>query len=158
MNRLLLKKLVVNQVKNSTAFYISDYWLDDRGIRVPRLGRVKNFNFCFKETTFLPPCIKKFIMLFTRAHQCPHHQTISERTISTERPPLVGEVSGKRNGSPRSYSRLSRPELLSFLSSSSSLYSWGWVDPVPGPLLSEDLAAQGIEPRTSGYLARNSDY
>jgi hypothetical protein len=52
-------------------------------------------------------------------------------TIPTEQPPLVGEVSAnscgsrvsrdQRNGSPRSYSRISRPEPLLFLPSRSSI-------------------------------------
>jgi hypothetical protein len=56
---------------------------------------------------------------------------VRERTIPIERPPLVGEVSanfcgysmprGEREGSLRPYSRISRPELLLFLSSSSSV-------------------------------------
>jgi hypothetical protein len=56
---------------------------------------------------------------------------VRERTIPTERPPLVGEVSanfcwlmvlhGQRDGSVRQYSRLSRPEPLLFLSSSPSI-------------------------------------
>jgi hypothetical protein len=56
---------------------------------------------------------------------------VCERTIPTERPPLLGEVSanflcirvplGQRDGSLRPYSRLSRPEPLLFLSSSSSV-------------------------------------
>jgi hypothetical protein len=51
-------------------------------------------------------------------------------TVPTERPPLVGEVSanvcgwrvprGRRDGSLRPYFRLSRPEPLLFLPSSSS--------------------------------------
>jgi hypothetical protein len=41
--------------------------------------------------------------------------SVRERTIPTERPPLVGEVSanflrGQRNWSPRPYSLISRPE------------------------------------------------
>jgi hypothetical protein len=56
---------------------------------------------------------------------------VRQRTIPTERPPLVGEVSanfcglrvsrGQLNGSPRPYSRFCRPEPLLFLSSSSSV-------------------------------------
>jgi hypothetical protein len=56
---------------------------------------------------------------------------VRERTISTERPPLVDEVSanfwgkkvprGQRDGSLRPYSLLSRPEPLLFLSGSSSV-------------------------------------
>jgi hypothetical protein len=55
---------------------------------------------------------------------------VCEWTIPTEWPPLVGEVSanfcrqrvprGQCDGSLRPYSRISRPELLHFLSSSSS--------------------------------------
>jgi hypothetical protein len=71
----------------------------------------------------------------------PHTQTnkkttnsvalVRDRSIATERPPLVGEGSanfwgwrvlrGKRNGSPWPYSRLSRPEPLLYLPSSSSI-------------------------------------
>jgi hypothetical protein len=40
-----------------------------------------------------------------------------------------------------------------FLSSSSQLSSRGLVDPVP-----ENLVAPGIEPRTYGSVARNSDH
>jgi hypothetical protein len=56
---------------------------------------------------------------------------VRERTIPTGRPPLVGEVSaifwakrvprGQLDGSLRQHSRLSRPEPLFFLSSSSSI-------------------------------------
>jgi hypothetical protein len=56
---------------------------------------------------------------------------VHERTIPTERPPLVGEVSanvwcwrvsgGQRDWSPLPYSRISRPDPLLFLSSSSSV-------------------------------------
>jgi hypothetical protein len=56
---------------------------------------------------------------------------MSERTIPTEIPPLAGEDSAnfrgwrmprdQRDGSLRPYSRLSRPEPLPFLSSSSSV-------------------------------------
>jgi hypothetical protein len=37
------------------------------------------------------------------------------------------------------------------------LYSWGWVDPVPDPLLRKSGKA-GDRTRTSGYVARNSDH
>jgi hypothetical protein len=56
---------------------------------------------------------------------------VRKRTIPTERPPLVGEVSanfcgrrvsrGQRDGSIRPYSRISWPEPLLFLPSSSSI-------------------------------------
>jgi hypothetical protein len=69
---------------------------------------------------------------------------VRERTIPTERPPLVGEVianfcgqrelRGQRYGSLRPYSRLSRQEPLLFYQVAPQLYSRGWVDPVPDPL------------------------
>jgi hypothetical protein len=56
---------------------------------------------------------------------------VRERTIQTERPPLVGEVTanfcgwwvphGQRDGSLRPYSGISRPESLLFLPSSFSI-------------------------------------
>jgi hypothetical protein len=56
---------------------------------------------------------------------------VRERTIPTARPPLFGEVNasfcesrvsrGQRNKSPQTYSRISRPEPLIFLPSSSSV-------------------------------------
>jgi hypothetical protein len=67
------------------------------------------------------------------------------RTIPTERPPLVGEVivnfcgytvpRGQRDGSLRLYSLFSRQEPLRFYHVAPQLYSGGWVDPVPDPLL-----------------------
>jgi hypothetical protein len=70
---------------------------------------------------------------------------VCEVTIPIERPSLVGEVStnvcgkriprGQRDWSQRPYFRLTRPEPLLFLPSSSSVVLRGWVDPVPDPLL-----------------------
>jgi hypothetical protein len=70
---------------------------------------------------------------------------VRERTIPTERPPLVGEVianycgyrvpRGQRDGSLRPYSRFSRQEPLLFYQVAPQLYSRGWVDPIPDPLL-----------------------
>jgi hypothetical protein len=82
---------------------------------------------------------------------------VCKRTIPTERPPLVGEVSanfcgysvwrGQRNGSPRPYSRFSRPEPLLFLPNTRQLYSRGWVDPVPDPLLLRKSGSAGNRTR-----------
>jgi hypothetical protein len=79
---------------------------------------------------------------------------VLERTIPTERPPLVGEVfsnfCGKRvprdqrDGSLLPYSRVSGQEPLRFYQVAPQLYSRGWVDPVTDPLLS--LVVPGIEP------------
>jgi hypothetical protein len=70
---------------------------------------------------------------------------VSERTIPTERPPLIGEAianfcgyrvpRGQRDGSRRPYSRFSRQEPLLFYQVAPQLYSRGWVDPFPDPLL-----------------------
>jgi hypothetical protein len=80
---------------------------------------------------------------------------VRERTIPTERPPLVGEVTanfcgqrvprGQRDGFLWPYSRLSRQEPLLFYQVAPQLYSRGWVDPVPDPLLLF-LVVPGIEP------------
>jgi hypothetical protein len=43
-----------------------------------------------------------------------------------------------------------------FFQAAPQLYSRGWVDPVPDPIL--NLVVLGIEPRTSGSIARNSDH
>jgi hypothetical protein len=42
---------------------------------------------------------------------------------------------GQRDGSLRPYSRISRQEPLLFCQVVPQLYSLGWVDPVPDPLL-----------------------
>jgi hypothetical protein len=81
---------------------------------------------------------------------------VRERTIPTERPPLVGEVianvrgyrvpRGQRDGSLRPYLRFSMQEPLLFCQVAPQLYSRVWVDPVPDPLLFF-LVVPGIEPR-----------
>jgi hypothetical protein len=90
---------------------------------------------------------------------------VHERSIQTERPPLVGEVIanflrievpyGQRDGSLRPYSRFSRQEPLLFYQVAPQLYSWGWVDTVPDPLLFFSGSA-GNRTRTSGSVAKNS--
>jgi hypothetical protein len=75
--------------------------------------------------------------------------SVRERTIPTERSPLVGEVSanfcgqkvprGQRDGSLLSYSRLSRPEPLLSLSSSSSVVLTRLSGPRARPTTSEKL-------------------
>jgi hypothetical protein len=69
---------------------------------------------------------------------------------------------GQRNGSPRLYSRFSWPEPLLFVPSSSSVvltstHEAEWT-PFQTHCLSENLEVPGIEPRTSGSVARNSDH
>jgi hypothetical protein len=82
---------------------------------------------------------------------------VRERTIPTERHPFVSEVSanvwgyrvprGQRDGSLRPYSRLSRPEPLLFLSSSSSVVPTRLSGPHFRQIHynSENLEALGIE-------------
>jgi hypothetical protein len=53
------------------------------------------------------------------------------------------------------YSRLSRPQPLIFLPVAPQLYSRGWVDPVPDPLLLRKFGSTGNRTRTSGSVARN---
>jgi hypothetical protein len=70
---------------------------------------------------------------------------VREWTIPTEQLPLVSEVianfcgqrvpRGQCDGSLRPYSRFCRQELLLFYEVAPQLYSRGWVDPVPDPLL-----------------------
>jgi hypothetical protein len=97
---------------------------------------------------------------------------VRERTIPTERPPLVGEVIanlcgyrvplGQRDGSLRPYSRFSRQKQLLFYQVAAQLYSRGWVDPVPDPLLFSFLffffrksGSAGNRTRASGSVAKN---
>jgi hypothetical protein len=65
---------------------------------------------------------KKCIQDINKQKQTNSVALVRERTIPTERPPLVGEVNdnfcvqrvsrGQRNGPPRPYSRISRPNHL----------------------------------------------
>jgi hypothetical protein len=93
---------------------------------------------------------------------------VCERTIPTEPPPLVGEVSAnfwrqwvqryQRDRYLRPYSRFSRPEPLHFFQVAPQLYSRGWVDPVPDPLIFRKSGSAGNRTRTSGSVARNCDH
>jgi hypothetical protein len=91
---------------------------------------------------------------------------VRERTIPTERPPLVSEVianflriegaRGQRDRSLRPYSPFSRQEPLLFFQASPQLYSRGRVNPVPDPLLF--FGSAGNRTRASGSVAKNSDH
>jgi hypothetical protein len=80
---------------------------------------------------------------------------VRERTVPTERLPIVGEVianfcgykvpRGQRDGSVQAFSRFSRQEPLLFYQVAPQLYSRGRVDPVSDPLLLF-LVVPGIEP------------
>jgi hypothetical protein len=81
-------------------------------------------------------------------------------------PPLVFEVSanvcgyrvprGQHDGSLRPYSRFSRPQLLLFFQVAPQLYSRGWVDPVPDPLLLRKSGSAGN--RTRAYIYKTIYY
>jgi hypothetical protein len=74
---------------------------------------------------------------------------VRERTITTERPPLVGEVSvnicgqtvprGQRDGSLRPYSQFPTPEPLLFLPSSSSIVLTRLSGPRSRPTTSQKI-------------------
>jgi hypothetical protein len=91
-----------------------------------------------------------------------------ERTIPTERPPLVSEVSvnfrglrvslGQRNGSPLSYSLFLYRSSCYFFRVAYQLYSRGWVDPVPYPLLLRKSGSGENRSRTFGSVDKNSDH
>jgi hypothetical protein len=92
---------------------------------------------------------------------------VRERTIPTERPPLVSEVIAnfcgyrvprdQRDGFLRPYSRFSRQEPLLFYQIAPQLYSRGWVDPVADSLLFFS-GSVGNRTRASGSVAKNSDH
>jgi hypothetical protein len=89
----------------------------------------------------------------TRISVCPPKKNsviwVRERTTETERPPLIGEVSsnfcgyrvprGQRDGSLRPYSRISRPEPLLFLPSSSSIVLTRLSGPRSRPTTSQKI-------------------
>jgi hypothetical protein len=83
-----------------------------------------------------------------------------ERTIPTEPPPLVGEVSANfcvTDPYCRILDFLDRRAIF-FISSSPQLYSRGWVDLVPDPLLLRKSGNAGNRTRASESVARNSDH
>jgi hypothetical protein len=92
---------------------------------------------------------------------------VRERTIQTESPPLIGEVSPFADKGCRlvsmtdSYGRvlgfLDRSRYFSF-QVAPQLYSRGWVNPVLDPLLLRKTGSVGNPTRTSGSVARNSDH
>jgi hypothetical protein len=93
----------------------------------------------------------------SRVRNCNSVTLVRERTIPTERLPLVGKVSanfcgyrvpsGQRNGSQRAYSPLSRPETLPFVSKKllNCSHEAEWT-PFLTHYFSENLVVPGIEP------------
>jgi hypothetical protein len=94
--------------------------------------------------------------------------SVRKRTLPTERPPVVGEVSvnffryrvprDQRDGSLRPYSRLYRSEPLVVFQIAPQLYSRGSVNPVPDPILLRKCGSAGNRTRTSGSVVRNTDH
>jgi hypothetical protein len=95
---------------------------------------------------------------------------VRERTILTERPLLVSEVSANFWGiegvawwvqripyNSHIFGFLDRCWYFSF-QVAAQLYSRGWVDPVPDPLPLRKSGIAGNRTRTSGSVARNSDH
>jgi hypothetical protein len=91
-----------------------------------------------------------------------------EIIVQIELPPLVGEDSAnfcgyraprdQRDGFLRPYSLFSRPDRYIFFQAALQLYSQSWLDPEPhSPLLSKSCSSVN-RTRTSGSVARNSDY
>jgi hypothetical protein len=86
---------------------------------------------------------------------------VRERTIATERQPIVGEVSAVchvesvTNPYSRIFDFLYRSRY--FLFQVAPHLSGGWMDPIPDPLLRKS-GSVGYRNRTSGSVARNSDH
>jgi hypothetical protein len=93
---------------------------------------------------------------------------LRERTIPTERPPLVGDVCsnfcgyrvprGERNGSLRPYSRFSRSEPLIFLPSNSSIILTRLNGPRCRPTTCQKIWQRRESNPNLWSLARNSDH
>jgi hypothetical protein len=87
--------------------------------------------------------------------------SVREQTILTKRPPLASEVSA--NFLQIQSARHTYGCILGFLDRNRyfffqvapQLYSRGWVDPVPDPLLLRKSGSTGNRTRTSGSVARN---
>jgi hypothetical protein len=86
---------------------------------------------------YIPGCLERYLVL------------LGTETIRTERKPLIGEVRstfcgwmvlrGQHDGSLRLYSQISRPELLLFLSSSSSIVLTRLSGPRSRPTTSQTI-------------------
>jgi hypothetical protein len=93
---------------------------------------------------------------------------VCDRTIPTERPPLSAELVPPLADRGCHVVSVMDPygRILGFLNQSPyfffqvapQLYSRGWVNPVPDPLLFRKSGSAGNRTRTSGSVARNSDH
>jgi hypothetical protein len=66
-----------------------------------------------------------------------------------------GQCCGRRTAVNLSYPDRSRHF---FFQEASDTSSWGWVDPIPEPLLLRKSGSTGIEPETYGSAAKNSEF
>jgi hypothetical protein len=85
---------------------------------------------------------------------------VHQRTIPTERPPLVGEVvstSADRCRMVRATDHHGRNRYY-FFQAAPQLYSRGWVGPIPEPPLLRTCGSASNRTRTSGPVVRNSDH
>jgi hypothetical protein len=89
---------------------------------------------------------------------------VRERTIPTERPPLVGEVIANfcgykvprgQLGSLRPYSRFYRQEPLFFYQVAPQLFSRGWMDPVCVANLNENWSVMWVYPNSCVLFNRS---
>jgi hypothetical protein len=107
-------------------------------------------------------------LYFSRSQQTNSVAWVLERSIPTERPSLVGEVSANFFRIECHVVSVTDPygRILGFLDRSSysffqvapQLYPQGWVDPVPDPLLLRKFGISGNRSWASGSVARNSDH
>jgi hypothetical protein len=93
---------------------------------------------------------------------------VRERTMPTERPPLSAKLVstfadrychavGVKDPYGRILGFLDRSRYF-FFQVAPQLYSRGWLDRIPDPLLLRECASAGNRTRTTGSVARNSDY
>jgi hypothetical protein len=93
--------------------------------------------------------------------------SVCERTILTERPPLVDEVSATFVVESLAWLVQRVPMAVFcfpdrgryfFFQAVTQFYSRGLMDPVPDPLLLRKCGSAGNRTRTSGSVARNSEH
>jgi hypothetical protein len=90
--------------------------------------------------------------------------SVCERTIPTEQPPFVSGINANFCGQRVSHGQHGHIlcfldwRCYSFFQVAPQLYSRGWVDTIPDPLLLILSGSAGNRTQTSGSVARNSDH